>query len=77
VTRQARGIFTTMNPIIVLVPVIGNAATAARMDFGAFVKAREKDRTVTFDWVLCAARIGEGALHGLVIGLGIDAAVKI
>lgn len=62
-----------MNALSLIIPVVGSIASAAAIDFNAFVKAREKDRSTTFDWMLFAGRIATGAATGVVTWAGMSA----
>lgn len=61
----------------VLITVLGGVIAALRLDFGAFVKARQEDSTTKFDVALCLARAFEGALWGAGTGLGVSMAVPM
>lgn len=62
-----------MNYTKVLAFAVPGMLTAAKVDFDAFIKAREKDRTAQFDIVLCLVRVVQGAIIGALSGAGYSA----
>jgi len=56
-----------------LIPILVMGATAARIDFGAYVRARSEDPNVAFDYKLCLFRVLEGMLGGFLTGAGLTA----
>jgi hypothetical protein len=50
--------------------VMSSVLSAALIDIRTYKKARETDKSATFDWCLFGTRLVEGAITGVLVGAG-------